>query len=101
MQAPVAGPNCSRSDTRQYKVGIRTDGSRQMSRIFEALQQSNPDITFSPTDGELGAEVCRRVVESGRRAVELDEVSLFTIPVDSTARLVAATEPHSSTANKL
>lgn len=67
-----------------------------MSRIFEALQQANPELSrFVSGESENSEETSRLVATLTGEHDALEEVSRFTLPKNPAIRLVAWTEPNS------
>src|SRR5437868_11538888 len=71
-----------------------------MSRVFEALQRANPELTH--LIGDQSADGHSQLMEalSGESAA-LDDSSRFVIPRAPQARLVAWTDPNCLAAEKL
>jgi capsular exopolysaccharide synthesis family protein len=73
-----------------------------MSRIFEALQQSNPELVDTIGAGTDSAKAVSPLVAAlSGHSLSLDEAPRFTIPADPESRLVASTEPNSLAAESL
>jgi len=73
-----------------------------MSRIFEALQQANPELGRSlsePSESADGLSPFSSLLIGEMPGLE--EAPQFCLPVDSAMRLVAWTEPHSLAAENL
>ena len=73
-----------------------------MSRIFEALQQANPDLGRSLsefTDGPQSSSQFSAALIG--EAPAMDEARQFSLPMDSESRLVAWMDPHSLAAENL
>src|SRR5947209_6751228 len=73
-----------------------------MSRVFEALQRANPELSDSSLeDGHSATDRSQLVMALTSDSAELDDVRQFEIPTASQARLVAWTDPNSLAAEKL
>lgn len=71
-----------------------------MSRIFEALQQSNPQMVPSRLEGEVPVPGARLLAAISSEHLNLEDVATFDTPTSLEARLVAFAQPYSLTANK-
>jgi capsular exopolysaccharide synthesis family protein len=73
-----------------------------MSRVFEALQRANPELSDLGFDDSRSAGGHSQLVTAlTHESAELDDVRQFEIPTAPQARLVAWTHPNSLPAEKL
>jgi len=72
-----------------------------MSRIFEALQQANPELGRSLSEASESPDSLSQFSSLIGETPVMQEAPQFSLPIDSAMRLVAWTEPHSLAAENL
>lgn len=72
-----------------------------MSKIFEALQQSNPEMNSCVRLPDAPIPGSALLASVTGEYTDLDQVATFRIPAVSSGRLIVATEPHSLASTKI